>query len=115
MSDSNESSRQATHARQEGVDDNVAALAGPLIHADADGGLNDDADAGGVTPAGGSWSSSVNAAPVPEAKASGEPSKRWIAAAGMGIGSAALVAALLYANRGANRGKRDTRPSRDGY
>ena len=123
MSDSNESSRQATHARQEGVDDNVAALAGPVV---------DNGDAPAPAPApdmavtadtvGGKprWSSAINAArsalggPKDGADAEAKPaiSGRWVAAASMGIGSAALVAALLYANRSRDKdAKSDGKPN----
>lgn len=125
MGDTTESSRQATHAKQEGVDDNVAALAGASV--DVSQGADQGADHGtpsdlastlstmdDAAPAESRWSSSADAAPAASAttssatkKPGGELSATWIAA-GMGIGSAALVAALLYANRN-NERKRDKR------
>lgn len=40
----------------------------------------------------------------PEPPVAGDPAKRWpVAAVGLGIGSAALAAALLYANRSRGR------------
>lgn len=116
MSDTTESSRQATHAKQEGVEDNVAALAGPLIGADTETDQGAQRDLASTlstmddaAPADTRWSSSGGAAPTPSAtkKPGGELSAKWVAA-GMGIGSAALVAALLYANRN-NERKRDKR------
>lgn len=108
MSDSTESTRQATHAKQEGVDDNVAALAGPVVDGDstmsrevASASHASATEARPAPPPGAHWSSSVNAAPASAADAKprgAESQAKWIAAAG--IGSAALVAALLYANRG---------------
>lgn len=112
MSDTTESSRQATHAHQEGVDDNVAALAERVIGTGA--GVNGDLASTLSTmddsmPTVPDWSSSVKNATGSSAakKIGGEISARWVAA-GMGIGSAALVAALLYANRN-NERKRDKR------
>lgn len=115
MSDSTDSSRQATHAKQEGVDDNVAALSGPVVVEDQ--GSTED-QAAPVERA--RWTSSVNAAPADASlggKQGSEFSGRWVAAAG--IGSAALVAALLYANRGTKSERKPpakhapAKPSRD--
>ena len=116
MSDTNETARQATHAKQEGVDDNVAALSGPVV----DSGTS--ATDGGATigAAKRSWSTAVNAArsavgaasDAGAAKDGPAISGRWVAAASMGIGSAALVAALLYANRSRDKGAKAAKPDK---